>query len=68
MQQAWWYQQGCYKLLTACFKLVDNVEQAERTQLVDDFVSRLAVSVQDVRFLRGCTGYSRILYYIYVNG
>jgi hypothetical protein len=41
MQQAWWYQQGCYKLLTACFKLVDNLEQAERTQLVDDLLADL---------------------------
>jgi hypothetical protein len=29
------YQQGCYKLITACFKLVDNLGQAVGTQLVD---------------------------------
>jgi hypothetical protein len=35
LQQVWQYQQGCYKLLTACSKLVDNLGQAVRTQLVD---------------------------------
>jgi hypothetical protein len=29
------YQQGCYKLLTACYKLVDNLWQAVRRQFVD---------------------------------
>ena len=37
-----------HKLLTACFKLVDNLGQAVRTQLVD---SLLADLLQDVRFI-----------------
>jgi hypothetical protein len=36
-------------LLTACSKLVDNLRQAVRTQLVDDLLADL---LQDVRFLR----------------
>ena len=44
---------GCYKLLTACCKLVDNLGQAVRTQLVDGL---LADWLQDVRFcLYMCT-------------
>jgi hypothetical protein len=39
----------CYKLLTACSKLVDNLGQAVRIQLVDDLLADL---LQDVRFLR----------------
>ena len=27
LQQVWWYHQGCYKLLTTCSKLVDNLGQ-----------------------------------------
>jgi hypothetical protein len=38
-----------YKLLTACSKLVDNLEKAVRTQLVDGLLADL---LQDVRFLR----------------
>ena len=45
------YQQGCYKLLTACSKLVDNLQQAVRTQLVDGLFAGL---LQVVRFLRVC--------------
>jgi hypothetical protein len=41
--------QSCYKLLTACSKLVDNLEQTVRTQLADKLLTDL---VQDVRFLR----------------
>jgi hypothetical protein len=41
--------QACYKLLIACSKLVDNLGQAVRTQLVDDLLADL---LQDVRFLR----------------
>ena len=41
--------QTCYKFLTACSKLVDNLGQAVRTQLDD---SLLADLLQDVRFLR----------------
>jgi hypothetical protein len=37
------------KLLTACSKLVDNLGQAVRTQLVDGLLADL---LQDVRFLR----------------
>ena len=37
------------KLITACSKLVDNLGQAVRTQLVDDLLADL---LQDVRFLR----------------
>ena len=40
--------QGCYKLLTACSKLVDNLGQAVQTQLVDGLLIDL---LQDVRFL-----------------
>jgi hypothetical protein len=36
-------------LLTACSKLVDNLGQAVRTQLVDGLLADL---LQDVRFLR----------------
>ena len=36
-------------MLTACSKLVDNLRQAVRTQLVDDLLADL---LQDVRFLR----------------
>ena len=39
-------QQGCYKL--ACSKLVDNMGQAVRTQLIDGLLADL---IQDVRFL-----------------
>jgi hypothetical protein len=42
-------KQGCYKLLTACSKLVDNLGQAVRRQLVDGLLTNL---LQDVRFLR----------------
>ena len=42
-------QVRCYKLLTVCFKLVDNLGQAVRRQLVDDLLADL---LQDVRFLR----------------
>ena len=42
-------QQGCYKLLTACSKLVDNLREAVRTQLVNGLLTDL---LQDVRFLR----------------
>ena len=42
-------QQGCYKLLTACSKLVDNLGQAVGTQLVDGLLADL---LQDVRVLR----------------
>ncbi len=42
------YQQGCYKLLTGCCMLVDNLGQAVRTQLVDGM---LADSLQAVRFV-----------------
>jgi hypothetical protein len=38
--------------LTACFKLVDNLGQAVRTQLVYGLLADL---LQDVRFLRVCT-------------
>ena len=41
-------QHGCYKLLTACSKLVDNLGQAVRTQLVDGLLADL---LEDVRFL-----------------
>jgi hypothetical protein len=44
-----WYQQACYKLLTAYSKLVDNLGQAVRTQLVDGLLADL---LQDARFLR----------------
>jgi hypothetical protein len=37
------------KLLTACTKLVDNLQQAVRRQLVDGLLADL---LQDVRFLR----------------
>jgi hypothetical protein len=37
-----------FKLLTACSKLVDNLGQAVRTQLVDGLLANL---LQDVRFL-----------------
>jgi hypothetical protein len=37
------------RLLTACSKLVDNLGQAVRTQLVDGLLADL---LQDVRFLR----------------
>jgi hypothetical protein len=37
------------KLSTACSKLVDNLGQAVRRQLVDGFLADL---LQDVRFLR----------------
>jgi hypothetical protein len=40
---------SCYKLLTACSKLVDNLGQAVRRQLVD---SLLADLLQDEIFLR----------------
>jgi hypothetical protein len=58
LQQVWWYQQGCYKLLTACSKLVDNLGQAVRRQLVDGLladllqhlVTSLATSHQQVVF------------------
>ena len=43
------YQQGCYKLLTACCMFVDNLGQAVRTQLVDGLLADL---LQAVRFLR----------------
>ena len=33
--------QGCYKLLTACSKLVDNLGQAVRSQLVDGLLTDL---------------------------
>ena len=46
------YQQGCYKLLTACSKLVDNLLQAVRTQLVDGLFADL---LQVLRFLRAYT-------------
>ena len=36
-------------MLTACSKLVDNLGQAVRTQLVDGLLADL---LQDVRFLR----------------
>jgi hypothetical protein len=39
---------ACYKLLTACSKLVDNLGQAVRTQLVDGLLADL---LQHVRFL-----------------
>jgi hypothetical protein len=39
----------CYKLLAVCSKLVDNLGQAVRTQLVDGLLADL---LQDVRFLR----------------
>ena len=42
------HQQGCYKLLTACSKLVDNLGQAVRRQLVDSLLAEL---LQDVRIL-----------------
>ena len=45
------------KLLTACSKLVDNLGQAVRTQLVDDLLADL---LQDVRFLF-CVCDTRIL-------
>jgi hypothetical protein len=35
------YQQGCYKLRTACSKFVDNLGQAVRTQLVDGLLADL---------------------------
>ena len=38
-----------YKLLTACSKLVDNLGQVVRTQLVDGLLADL---LQDVRFVR----------------
>ena len=41
--------QGCYKLLTAFSKVVDNLGQAVRTQFVDGLLTDL---LQDVRFLR----------------
>jgi hypothetical protein len=44
-------QEGCYKLLTACSKLVDNLGQAVGTQLVDGLLADL---LQDVRVLRVC--------------
>ena len=34
-------EQGCYKLLTACSKLVDNLGQAVGTQLVDGLLADL---------------------------
>jgi hypothetical protein len=37
------------KLLTSCFKVVDNLGQEVRTQLVDGLWADL---LQDVRFLR----------------
>jgi hypothetical protein len=42
-------QQGCYKLLTACSKLVDNLWQAVQTEkiicwrLVDELVTRCEI-------------------------
>ena len=42
-------EQGYYKLLIACFKLVDNLGQAVRTQLVDGLLADL---LQYARFLR----------------
>jgi hypothetical protein len=41
--------QGCYKLVTAFSKVVDNLGQAVRTQFVDGLLTDL---LQDVRFLR----------------
>jgi hypothetical protein len=41
-----------YKLLTCWSKLVDNLGQAVRTQLVDGLLADL---LQDVRFFRVCT-------------
>jgi hypothetical protein len=46
LQQVWQYQ-GCYKLLPACSKLVDNLGQAVRTQLVDGLLADL---LQGVKF------------------
>ena len=42
-------QQGYYKLLTACCKLVDSLEQAVGTQLVGGLLADLQ---QVVKFLR----------------
>ena len=42
-------QASCYKLLTACLKLVDSLEQAVRTKLVDGLFADL---LKVVRFLR----------------
>ena len=39
-------QECCYKLLAACSKLVDNLGQAVRTQLVDGLLPDL---LQDMR-------------------
>jgi hypothetical protein len=47
------YQQGCYQLLTACSKLVGDLGQAVRTQLVDDLLADMRfLRLRDVRFLR----------------
>ena len=50
------YQQALYRLLTICSKLVDNLQQAVRTQLVDGLHADLLV-----RFLRGTDVFFNIL-------
>jgi hypothetical protein len=44
-------EQPCNKLLTACSKLVDNLGQAVRTQLVDAGCWQTCYN-EDMRFLR----------------
>ena len=53
------------KLVTACSKLVDNLGQAVRTQLVDSLLPDL---LQDVRLLRVYSGGGRArLYFTFLT-
>jgi hypothetical protein len=47
LHQVWQFHQACYKLLTACSELVDNLGQlAVRTLLVDGFLVDVLCSIR----------------------
>jgi hypothetical protein len=50
LEQPWNKSDNINKLLTSCSKLVNNLGQAVRTQLVDGLLADL---LQDVRFFIG---------------
>jgi hypothetical protein len=49
------YQQSCYKLLTVCSKLVDDMGQAVRTQLVDGLLADSATRCEIFTHAGGLT-------------